>query len=43
MAILTNLNNINLEIKLILYGVLRFLTGFTSNFYTVAVVLGKLH
>ena len=40
-AILTNIKNINDESKQILYGILRFLTGVSSNLYAVAVVLGK--
>ena len=41
-AILTNLNNLNNETKQILYGILRFFTGVSSNVYSVAVVLGKV-
>ena len=37
-AILTNINNIDSQTKEVLYGILRFLTGVSSNLYSV---LGK--
>ena len=40
-AILTNLKSINDETKQILFGILRFLTGVSSNVYSVAIVLGE--
>lgn len=42
-AILTNLFFLNLQLKQALFGVLRFVTGVTSNFYTLAVVLGEFY